>query len=200
VASSGSAAQRGLWPPRHTRFLDHTQRRAIFGRTPLHEWSARRRDLSTWQHTTDKHPWPRWDLNPWSQQASGRRLRLIPRGHWDRRSTLIPTVKNTEVSQVSVCHKPESEIYIVTAVRPSNITIEHVSENTPNTNAYKDPFFTLCQKRGLKSSLELFQNSNAIDCLSFAFSGNWKNQSFRNWKVSSVWKRCLGTFVLTSGL
>jgi len=33
-------------------------------------------DTSTWQHktlTTDKHPCPRWDSNPRSQQASGRR-------------------------------------------------------------------------------------------------------------------------------
>ena len=28
-----------------TRFLDHTQRRATVGRTPLNEWSVRRRDL-----------------------------------------------------------------------------------------------------------------------------------------------------------
>jgi len=28
-----------------TRFLDHTQRRTAVGRTPLYEWSARRRDL-----------------------------------------------------------------------------------------------------------------------------------------------------------
>jgi hypothetical protein len=27
----------GLWPPRHKRFLDHTQRRATVGRTPLDE-------------------------------------------------------------------------------------------------------------------------------------------------------------------
>jgi hypothetical protein len=36
-----------LWFPRTsiTRFLDHTQRRATIGRTPLEEWSARRRPL-----------------------------------------------------------------------------------------------------------------------------------------------------------
>jgi hypothetical protein len=34
---SGPAAQRGLWPPRNKRFLDHTQRRATVGRTPLYE-------------------------------------------------------------------------------------------------------------------------------------------------------------------
>jgi hypothetical protein len=31
-------------------------------------------ETSTWQHTTlttDRHPWPRWDSNPQSQQASG---------------------------------------------------------------------------------------------------------------------------------
>ena len=43
------------------RFLNHTQRRTTVGRTPLDEWSARRRDLY------------RWDSNPRSQQASGRR-------------------------------------------------------------------------------------------------------------------------------
>jgi hypothetical protein len=40
-------------------------------------------ETSTWHHkhcTRDKHPYPRWDSNPRSQQALGRR----PRGHWDR--------------------------------------------------------------------------------------------------------------------
>ena len=33
-----------------TRFLDHTQRRTTIGRTPLDEWSARRRDLYLTTH------------------------------------------------------------------------------------------------------------------------------------------------------
>jgi len=33
-----------------SRYRDHTQRRATVSRTPLDEWSIRRRDL--WQHTT----------------------------------------------------------------------------------------------------------------------------------------------------
>jgi hypothetical protein len=37
IIISGSAAQRGLWPPRYTTFLDHTQGRATVGRTPLDE-------------------------------------------------------------------------------------------------------------------------------------------------------------------
>jgi len=34
------------------RFLDHTQRRSTVGRTPLDEWSARRRDLYLTTHNT----------------------------------------------------------------------------------------------------------------------------------------------------
>ena len=57
-----------------TRFLDHTKRRATVGRTPLDEWSVLRRDLYLTTHNThNKHPCPRWDSNPRSQQASGRR-------------------------------------------------------------------------------------------------------------------------------
>ena len=36
----------------NTRFLDHTQRRTTVGRTPLDEWSARRRDLHLTTHNT----------------------------------------------------------------------------------------------------------------------------------------------------
>jgi len=36
------------------RFLDHTQRRTTVGRTPLDEWSARRRDLYLTTHNTHK--------------------------------------------------------------------------------------------------------------------------------------------------
>ena len=63
-------------------FLDHTQRRTTVGRTPLGEWSARRRETSTRQHTkltTDKYPCSRWDSNPRSQEASG----LWPLTCWD---------------------------------------------------------------------------------------------------------------------
>jgi hypothetical protein len=58
--------------------LDHTQTHTTVGRTPLDEGSARRRDLyqTTQTLTKDKHPCPRWDSNPRSQQALGRRLTL----------------------------------------------------------------------------------------------------------------------------
>jgi hypothetical protein len=62
----------------------------IHGRTPLDEWSARRRDLylhRTTQRikTTDKHPCPERDSNPRSQQPSG----LRQSGLWDRMIHLI---------------------------------------------------------------------------------------------------------------
>ena len=57
------------------RFLDHTQRSTTVGRTPLDERSARRRDLYLTTHNTHnrKTSMPRWNSNPRSQQASGRR-------------------------------------------------------------------------------------------------------------------------------
>ena len=48
----GAATQRGSWPPHSWDFLDHTQRRTKVGRTPLDEWSARRRDLYLKTHNT----------------------------------------------------------------------------------------------------------------------------------------------------
>jgi hypothetical protein len=39
-------------PPSFTRFLYHTQRPTTVGRTPLDEWSARRRDLYLTTHNT----------------------------------------------------------------------------------------------------------------------------------------------------
>jgi len=66
-----------------TRFLDHTQRRTTVGRTPLDEWSARRRDLYlTTQHSqqTDIHaPGGIW-THDLSRRAAAD-LRLRPRGH-----------------------------------------------------------------------------------------------------------------------
>jgi hypothetical protein len=67
IIISGSAAQRGLWPPRHTRFREHTQWRAIVGRTPLNEWSALCRNLYPTTHTTYKYQCPRLDSKPRSQ-------------------------------------------------------------------------------------------------------------------------------------
>ena len=48
----GVATQRGSWPPHSWGFLDHTQWRTTVGRTPLDEWSARRRDLYLTTHNT----------------------------------------------------------------------------------------------------------------------------------------------------
>jgi hypothetical protein len=45
-----------LWPMGSSfmRFLDHTQRRTTFSRTPLDEWPIRRRDLYLTTHITNK--------------------------------------------------------------------------------------------------------------------------------------------------
>ena len=61
-----------------TRFLHHTQRSTTVDRTPLDEWLARPRDLYLTIHNIHniQTSMPRWDSNPQSQQASGRRPML----------------------------------------------------------------------------------------------------------------------------
>ena len=70
----GATAPCGPGPAHYRRFTI-TLRHITFGRPTLDKWSARQRHL-TCQHTTltrDRHPCPRRDSNPQSQQASCRR-------------------------------------------------------------------------------------------------------------------------------
>jgi hypothetical protein len=56
------------------RFLDHIKRHTTVCKTPLGEWSARRRDLYLTTHDShNKYPWPWGDSSPHFQQASGYR-------------------------------------------------------------------------------------------------------------------------------
>ena len=71
---SGATALQWAMASSLSRLHGHTQRCATVGRTPLDEWSARRRDLYLTTHNThDRHPCHRWDSIPQSQQASSRR-------------------------------------------------------------------------------------------------------------------------------
>jgi len=69
------------------RFLDHTQCRTTVGRTPLDEWSARRRDLYLTTHNTHNRQtsmstsWIRTH-NLSKRAAADPRLR--PRLHWNQ--------------------------------------------------------------------------------------------------------------------
>ena len=73
------------------RFLDHTQRRSTVGRTPLDEWSARRRDLYLTTHDTHNRqisvPPVRFEptISAGERPAAAHLLRSwvrIPRGAW----------------------------------------------------------------------------------------------------------------------
>jgi len=70
-----------------TRFLDHTQRRITVGRTPLDEWSARRRDFYLTTHDTHNRqtsmPPGGIRTHDLTRRAAAE-LRLRPRGHWGR--------------------------------------------------------------------------------------------------------------------
>ena len=69
-------------------FLDHTQRRTTIGRTPLDEWSARRRDLYLTTHNTHNRQisMPPGGIRTHDLiRRAAADLRLRPRGYWDRR-------------------------------------------------------------------------------------------------------------------
>ena len=107
-----------------TRILDQTQRRTTVGRTPLDEWSARRRDLYLTTHTT---------LTTENINASGgirthnlsRRaaadLRLRLRGHWDRQWNLKWTILNQQRRVLQIIHKCKTKcvfsVELITCLR-----------------------------------------------------------------------------------
>jgi len=89
----GATAPTGPGPPSFTRFLDHTQRRITVGRTPLYEWSARRRDLYLTTHTKHSQQTNVPALGGIRTHDLSRRaaayLCLTPRGDWDRRNLYV---------------------------------------------------------------------------------------------------------------
>ena len=78
-------------------FLDHTKRRSTLGRTPLDEWSARRRDLYLTTHDTHNRqismPPVEFELHDLSKQAAAD-LRLRPRGQ------LGPAIVATQLKEI----------------------------------------------------------------------------------------------------
>jgi hypothetical protein len=58
---------------REASFFEVSRSHTTVGRPPLGKGSARRRDLYVTTLTTDRHPYPRRDSNPQSQEEIGRR-------------------------------------------------------------------------------------------------------------------------------
>jgi hypothetical protein len=112
MASCGSAAQRGLWPPVALQpsadydlliprgfLITHNDAPQSVGLLWMNNQPVA--ETSTWQHTTDKHPCPRWEFfyfdsmslytstfyvtydydRSWRVTVD---LRLRPRSHWYR--------------------------------------------------------------------------------------------------------------------
>jgi len=67
-------------------FLDHTQQRTTVGRTPLVEWSARRRDLYLTTHNTHNRQtsMPPVEFEPAISAGERPQTYALDRGHWDR--------------------------------------------------------------------------------------------------------------------
>jgi hypothetical protein len=93
---SGSAVKRAMaMASSFTRFRDHTKQSTTVGRSPLDEWSARRRDLYlTTPNTQDTlqtniHA-PCGIRTHDRSRRTAVDLRLSPRGHWDRHIGVSP--------------------------------------------------------------------------------------------------------------
>jgi len=72
------------------RFLDHIQRRITVGRTPLDEWSARRRDLYLTTHNTQhRHPCPRGIRSHNRSKRTAVDPRFRPCSHWVQRYSYV---------------------------------------------------------------------------------------------------------------
>ena len=82
------------------RFLDHTQRRITVSSTPPDAWSERRRDLylTTYNTHNRQTSMTRWDSNPRSQQASGRRP--TPQTAWPLGPATLHSYKNKSLKVI----------------------------------------------------------------------------------------------------
>jgi hypothetical protein len=86
---SGSAAQRGLWPPHSTRFLDHTHNDAPQSTELLWTSDHLVAETSTWQHTQQTNIHVPGGIR--THDRNGRAaadLQLRPRGQWGRRYSI----------------------------------------------------------------------------------------------------------------
>jgi len=91
----GAATQCGSWPPHSWGFLDHTQRRTTVGRTPLDEWSARRRDLCLTTHNAHNRQISMPPVGFEPTTSAGERPQTYALDRPYSRSSCIPTFAET---------------------------------------------------------------------------------------------------------
>ena len=117
-------------------FLDHTQRRSTVGRTPLDEWSARRRDLYLTtprsQQASGLLPLTCWDLEFKSHRGHGYlsvascvvRQRSLRRADHSSRG-VPPTVLRRCVWSKNIKNRCSIYIYDISSLRVNNIKQNH---------------------------------------------------------------------------
>jgi hypothetical protein len=89
IIFSGSAAQRGLWPNHHTRFLLITYNDAPHSVGLLWTSDQLVAETSTWQNTQQANIHDPGEIRTYDRcRRAALDLRLRPRGHWDWRAKL----------------------------------------------------------------------------------------------------------------
>ena len=112
------------------RFLDHTQRRSTVGRTPLDEWSARRRDLYlTTQNTHNRQTsMPPVGFEPTISAGERPQTYALDRAGTGTGSYLLVAVWNVAI--LTICRYPPSvlskSVYYLRILKEHNNHCDHM--------------------------------------------------------------------------
>ena len=147
------------------RFLDQTQRRTTVGRTPLGEWSARRRGLYLTTHNThNRQPCPRWDSNPTISASERLQTNALDRADTGTGGLEISQsifFKTSSSSKNTFISKYHSTLNIACSWR-SVVKNFHLSTYTPTyTRIYKSHFTrNKLKKKKLFRSIDFYAEAH----------------------------------------
>jgi hypothetical protein len=142
----GPAVRSGTILPRYRDFA------IALGRTPLGEWSDRRRDLYLATHNTHKRqtstPTLQWYSNPQFEQANGSDPRRRPHGPWYRQG-MVYSILSTRINHVNSCGV--MSILLISCVDTTFITQSEVRNLTVciwNTVTYLNTYINCLTTQG----------------------------------------------------
>jgi hypothetical protein len=146
-------------------FRDHTQRRTTVGRTPLDEWSARRRDLYLTTNNTHNRQTsmaPGWIRTHDLGRRAAADLRLRPRGLWDRQHSTITSFIHNLFTDIP----PSTTVQLGNSWGFTSFTLHRVRTNVPCPMSHyrSKPFHwgRVCCEQDVRTALMRVHSVTAI--------------------------------------